>query len=225
VFHNSLGSTDGGAYVTYRTDPEDWQYICYCPYSNGIEWRDHGDGLYEMIVVKDPNLSLFQGPFKTHPKLQEWSSKDLYSKHPTKSNHWRHESRIDDLIILANGAKFNPTRLQSLVQEHPEVCSAIVTAGPTRFRAALLIELNDSETNYEKREEILEEVWNVVSKANETNPIQGRILKSLIFIAPPTKSFPRASKGTVQIAATAELFKNELDGLYIAAGPEAATTA
>ncbi|OKL56143.1 hypothetical protein UA08_08748 [Talaromyces atroroseus] len=217
VFHNSLGSSDGGAYVTYRTDPEDWEYICYCPYSNGIEWRDHGDGLYEMVVVKDLKLSLFQGPFKIHPKLQEWSTKDLYSKHPTKPYHWRHESRIDDLMVFANGSKFNPARLQSLVQEHPDVWSAVVTAGSTRVRASLIIELRDSEINYGKREEILEEIWNIVLKVNETSPIQGQIWKSLILIAPPTKPFPRASKGTVQITATVELFKTELNDLYEAA--------
>lgn len=218
MFHNSLGSTDGGAYVTYRTDPEDWDYICYCPFWNGIEWREHGEGLYEMVIVKDPKCALFQGPFKIHPELQEWSTKDVYSKHPTKPNHWRRESRIDELVVLANGAKFNPSRLESQIEEIDEVWSALIVGGADRLRPALLIELRESKNNYAKRHEISDAIWSIVSRANESSPIGGRILRSLIFFAPPEKRFARASKGTVQRPATVDLFKQELDELYATAG-------
>lgn len=214
MFHNSLGSSDGGTYVTYRTDPEDWEYICYCPKYNGIEWREHSDGLFELVVAKDPALDLYQGPFKSHSKMREWSSKDLYSKHPTKANHWRFEARTDDLIVLSNGAKFNPSRLQCLVEEHPAVRSSLMTGGPGRLRPALLVELREPQMESTRKNEVFEEVWAIVSKENETNPFQGRVLKLLVLILSSEKPFPRANKGTIQRAAAVQSFQPELDELY-----------
>jgi hypothetical protein len=72
--------------------------------------------------------------------------------------------------------------------------------GPGRLRPALLIELRDPESNDAKRTEILKDLWTtVLIKANEVNTFQGRVLKSLILIAPPRKPFLHANKGTVSV--------------------------
>ena len=220
TLHNSLGSTDGGAFVTYEPDPEDWQYICYCPTYNGIEWRQAREDLYEMVIVRDPKLARFQGAFNTHPELQEWSTRDLYSKHPSKPHHWRHEARVDDLIVSANGAKFNPLSLQARVEQHTSVRFALV-AGNHRLRPALIVQLRDPSISEGEMATVRTEIWAVVSQVNANSPSQGRIMESLITFTKPEKPFPLAGKGTVRRALAEEIYREELDALYNAAGPEA----
>lgn len=220
VLHNSLGSTDGGAFVTYEPDPEDWQYICYCPKYNGIEWRQARDDLYEMVIVRDPKLEKFQCAFKSHPELQEWSTRDLYSKHPSKPYHWRHEARVDDLIVSANGAKFNPLSLQARVEQHAAIRFALVT-GNHRLRPALIVQLRNPCASEGERAKLRAEVWALISQVNESSPSQGRVMETLIMFTKAEKPFPLAAKGTVQRAFAEEIYRDELDALYKAAGPEA----
>ncbi len=217
TIHNSLGSSDGSAFVTYEPDREDWQYICYCPRYNGISWRPSTESLYEMVIVRDSDLSMYQGAFTMHPDLQEWSTRDLYSKHPTKPHHWRHEAQVDDLIVASNGAKFNPLNMQVQVQQHPEVKFALLT-GDRRFQPALIIQLQDPRTSNDSKQRTREEIWPMVSKMNAEFPIQGRVMESLIMFTSPGKDLPTAGKRTVQRAAAIQLYQPELDELYRMAG-------
>ena len=192
----------------------------YCPNYNGIEWREAGAGLFEMVIVRDPKLHMYQGCFKSHPELEEWTTRDLYSKHPTKPYLWRHEARVDDLIVSANGAKFNPLNTQLRIQQHPAVKFAIMT-GTHRLRPALIIQLQNPQANDEDKNKILEEVWEIVATLNEKNPSQGQILKSLITFTLPGKPFPLAQKGTVQRASAIKEYQREIDHLYKEAEAEA----
>lgn len=92
-----------------------------------------------------------------------------------------------------------------------------MVGGPGRSHPALLVELRKPEIDQAERDKVLEQVWKLVSKANETNPFQGRVLKSLILILSPEKPLPRANKGTVQRAAVVQIFRQELSELYKAA--------
>ena len=173
-----------------------------------------------MVIVRDSNIDMYQGAFIINPKLQERSTRDLYSKHPTKPHHWRHEARVDDLIVSASGAKFNPQRMQMEVQQHPDVKFALMT-GTHRHRPALVVQLQDPGVDdEERRRQIREEIWAVVSKMNAEFPIQGKVMESLVMFTLPGKDFPLAGKATIQRAAAIEMYQPELDNLYSSAGPE-----
>lgn len=172
-----------------------------------------------MVVVRDPELEMYQGAFTTHPQLQEWSTRDLYSKHPKKPHHWRHEARVDDLIVSANGAKFNPLNMQTRIQQDPEVKLALMT-GTHRLRPALIIQLLDSGAIEEQRRQIRKKIWAIVSKMNEEFPSQGRVMESLIMFTLPYKDFPMAGKGIIRRAAAIQMYQQELDELYESAGLE-----
>ena len=173
-----------------------------------------------MVIVRDPNLEMYQGAFTINPTLQERSTRDLYSKHPTKIHHWRYEARVDDLIVCANGAKFNPQRMQTEVERHPDVKFALMT-GTHRHRPALIVQLQDpSDSDEERKRRIREEVWAIVSKMNVQFPIQGKVMESLLIFTLPGKDFPLAGKATLQRAAAIEMYQSELDDLYSSAGAE-----
>jgi acyl-coenzyme A synthetase/AMP-(fatty) acid ligase len=95
---------------------------------NGLRFVERANGLYEMIVVRDPKLAMFQGMFHTFPELNEISTKDLYQKHPTLPDHWLYRGRADDIIVFSNGEKLNPITMEEKIAEHPDVRSALIVS-------------------------------------------------------------------------------------------------
>lgn len=47
-------------------------------------------GLYELVFVRKPESAKHQGAFCTFPDAENYAMKDLYEKHPTKPDLWRH---------------------------------------------------------------------------------------------------------------------------------------
>ncbi|TGO46611.1 hypothetical protein BOTNAR_0576g00070 [Botryotinia narcissicola] len=99
-----FGATDTGFYALQITDPEDWECVRFSPVM-GIELRLFTQDLYELYFIRQSSLTLSQGVFSTFPHLNEYSSKDLFSKHPTKEGLWHFEGRTDDVIIYSTGAR------------------------------------------------------------------------------------------------------------------------
>ena len=124
-----------------------------------------------MVIVRDPNLEMYQGAFIVNPTLQDRSTRDSYSNHLTNTHHWRREARVDELIVSANGAKFNLQRMQAEVERHLDVKFALMT-GTHRYRAALIVQLQDPRCfDEERKRRIREEVWAIVSRINVEFPI------------------------------------------------------
>lgn len=98
----SIGTTEAGWLPCVETEPDDWNYIY--PHPNcGFQFRPHLDGLYELIAVRQHHLAQWQSIFSTFPGLYEYSTKDLFSKHPTKEALFKYEGRADNIIVLSNG--------------------------------------------------------------------------------------------------------------------------
>ena len=83
-----------------------------------------------------------------------------------------------------------------------------------------MVQLREPEIDEERKRQIKEEIWTIVSKMNAEFPIQGRVLESLIMYTLPGKNFPLAGKATVRRAGAIEMYQSELDDLYDRAGPE-----
>ena len=205
-----IGSTEMAYLPIEITDRSDWDYVSYSPFY-GSEFRPTGtDGLYEHCVVRNKELQLFQSVFATYPDLSEFCTKDLYEKHPTKENLWRHRGRKDDLIAFSNGEKLNPTNMEEIISVHPAVMSALV-GGEGKFHSFLLVEPADFPSSQEERLTLLDEIWPTVQCANESCPSFGRIMKDCILFTRPEKPVLRAAKGTVQREATLQRYKEDID--------------
>lgn len=208
-----IGSTEMGYLPIEITDRSDWDYVSYSPFY-GSEFRPVGtDGLYEHCVVRNKDLEPFQSIFFTYPDIPEFRTKDLYERHPTKENLWRHRGRIDDLVVFSNGEKLNPTDIEIMISAHPAVMSALV-GGEGKFHSFLLIEPADFPTNQEAKLTLLDEIWPTVQSANESCPSFGRVMKDCILFTRPEKPVLRAAKGTVQRRATLQRYQDEIDIIY-----------
>ncbi|KAJ8132621.1 hypothetical protein O1611_g996 [Lasiodiplodia mahajangana] len=210
--HNFIGFTEASAPPRFIMDSEDWNYFEFHP-ASGFVAKHHHDDLYRMTFERNPKYESIQSCFRILPDLMEYSSGDLISRHPTKETLWRHRGRIDDLVVLSNGEKFNPIPVEDVIKSCHYVGDVIVS-GEGRFQASLLVERDPKTASKASDAEIIEALWPFVEKANRNSSAHSRITKSLIFIAPLQKPFHRSAKGTLQRKATIKSFETELNGLY-----------
>ena len=73
-------------------------------------------------------------------ELQEWSARDVYTKHSIKANHGRIIGRLDDLIIHSDGLKFMPLSFEAAIAACSIIKSALMFGGGRR-ESGFLIEL------------------------------------------------------------------------------------
>lgn len=210
-----FGSSETGFFPVEVMQREDWPYIKLSDRAGGV-YRPYADDLYELVIERMPGLEMFQPAFWMYPGLEEYHTKDLFSKHRSKPDLWLWQGRTDDIIVLSNGEMFNPIAMEDMiVSGHPAVESALV-CGEGREQCALLVEWSSPESSEEDtpEEELVEEIWPIVQKANEKCPEFGRVMKEMVIVAKQGKRVVRADKGTVQRRRTLESFAAELDELY-----------
>jgi thioester reductase-like protein len=182
----------------------------------GAEWRPAtGEpNVFELVVRRQsPRDPANQAVFYTFPELSEWSTKDLYSPHPTLPDHWLYRGRADTVIVFSNGEKLNPVTLEDIIVGHPAVKAALVV-GQDKFQPALVLEPFSPCEDDAAAEALINEVWPTVEKANAHTVAHGRLVRWLVMVTQPDKPLPRAPKGTVQRAAAAKLYKAEIEELY-----------
>ena len=217
---NFNGSTESALYPLLRpsgTFPaEDWKYIHPHP-AGGLEFRPQPNGLYEAVVVRNPDFEQEQPVFKLFPHLQEFATKDLFIPHPSKPDLWTYHGRADDIIVFKTAMLTNPIIMEQHVSRHPKV-EGVLMAGTGRFQPCLLIEPASPDTDPRSPADLIEELWPTIEQANQSYHLDSRIFKSHILFTDPKKPMQRAGKGTVQRAPTLELYRDELNALYDKAG-------
>jgi len=185
----------------------------------GCEWRptSSNPNVFEQVIVrksKDPGL---QGFFYTFPELQEYSTKDLYKKHPTLPDTWLYQGRADDIIVFSNGEKLSPVSIEGIVMGHPDAKGAIVV-GTNKFQPALIIEPRKFPRTGAEAKELIDSVWPSVVKANLETVAHGQIGRQFVALSNPKKPFMRTEKGSIRRPDTLKLYKDEIDVIYDKAG-------
>lgn len=211
---SGYGCTEAGIppYVVPQS-PEDWRYIQILP-DWGFELEYYENDTFEGVIKRRSKTRDFNGVFHSHPHLDEYRTKDLFSKHPTKQELMAFERRIDDVIVLSNGEKFNPSDMELIIARHPKVKQAMIV-GEGRFEPALILELHMDPNNADiSGNFIIDEIWPHVIEANKTTYAHGRIVKSRIAIADPSVPFKLGAKHTIQRRHTIQDHAATIDGVY-----------
>ena len=211
-----IGSTEVGWYPCFTRDEEDWDYFHFHPDLKGFDFREAGDGLYELVFVRDETTDPFHFAWSTFPDAIEYSTKDLYEKHPTKPNLWRHQGRSDDVLVLSNGEKVVPGPIQEMLKEAPEVHDALAI-GHSRFEVAALVELD---TNVQKlaRDELLQRLSPILKHLNSNVPKFARLSKDHIIFMSAEKPVVRTEKGTPIRKRTIAAYEEEIRAVYEGSG-------
>jgi thioester reductase-like protein len=208
----SIGSTECGAIASFETDQTYFNYWEWSPKA-GVVMEPQMDGLYEM-VIKRVKGSKVQAIFYNFPELDEWRTKDLYEQHPKNPSMWMYKCRKDDVLVLNNGEKFNPISFEKTMENEPLVKSALLI-GAGRFQTGLLIELDwDLVRDDMHPDDLIDQLWPTIERANSESPSHGRVWRSKVAIARKDRPFLRAPKGSVVRRTTCELYQREIDALY-----------
>jgi acyl-CoA synthetase (AMP-forming)/AMP-acid ligase II len=226
LLYDLYGTAETGCLIQYTTDPEDWQYICLDPVHNGAEFRQTSatSSLYELVLVKDAVQEPFQGIFKVFSRLEEYPGGDVFSKHPTKPHHWKHEGRKEDMIVFRHGLTFNPTIHEHIISSHPAIQHCLLV-GTGKDRPAAIIDLRHDAgldpATVAGRAQALNSIWPTVERANRDADSEVRLQRDLIVFAKREKPFLIAGKGNVRRNATANLYEEEVATAYAqATNPE-----
>ena len=171
------------------------------------------DEAFEMVLFADPETANVSALNHNFPGVSEWRTKDLFKRHPDpqKSNLWTYHGRRDDIVVLSNGEKFNPVPMELMIQSHPKLAGALIT-GLGGSQAALLLESNSDVGNADT---LIKEVWTLVEQANQLAPAQGWISRSKVLVSRNDKPFIRAGKGTIVRKMTENLYRSEIQSLFV----------
>jgi hypothetical protein len=211
---STLGATEYGS-VPLSSKPKALENINYFRFSDeigGLEFREVSGqpGLFELVMVRDPSIEIFQSIFVTFPELQEYRTKDCFSKHPFEAGLWKYESRIDDIVVLSNGEKLNPVPMEGIINRCPGIKGCLVV-GQGHFQTALLVEPKEGGPDHQH---LMHDLETYLQQANKVTSRYGRIDSDNVVFTTSDKPFVRTGKGTVQRAKSVSLYKAEVDSLY-----------
>ena len=179
--------------------------------------REAMDGLYELFLVRDANLALYQGIFNTFPNIQEWSMNDSYSRHPdpAKGFLYMYQGRKDDIIVLSNGEKIAPALMEATLMSDPLVKGAMIV-GRGKFQPAALIDLaEEPPRSVRQRHQMIERLLPVLAEANEHAPGHGKLDQYHIFFADPKRPVRYLGQGKLQRHSTHNLYEKDIEEVYI----------
>lgn len=212
---NGYGASETGLlnviHSSNRDRYTDWRYLHFHP-ELGIQMQHVAGEEHEVVIVRSESRQSHQFPFAIFPELNEYHTKDLMIRHPTKPDLWRPCARLDDIIVFLNGEKTNPVSMEHhIVSVNPGVTGCLVV-GAQRLQAALVIELANGSAD--ELSSMIDQLWPSIEEANSVCPAHARIIKSHILFTTPEKPMLRSGKGTVQRALTVKLYEQEIENLY-----------
>ena len=216
---SNFGATETACLPRLAPAIKDWQYYYWHPTHSGIELRDHKDGLYELFLVRDAKLDLYQGIFSTFPDIQEYSMSDLYSKHPdpAKGFLYKWTSRADDVVVLSNGENLAPALMEASLKSSAAVKGAMVV-GHGRFEPAALVDLGHSPPqNFNDRQDLLKELEPGINEANKHAPAHGQLDPQHILFAEEGRPLRYLGPGKIQRHQTFQQYEEDIQTMYQAA--------
>lgn len=206
-----IGSTEVGLFTNFVLDSANWNYYRFHTMM-GFDFEHHAGNLYELVLNRKPELARWQQVFYIYPGLDRFHTQDLFAKHPTELDAWAFAGRTDEVIMLSGG-RLHAAEMEMEIQRHPNIRTALV-GGEGRKKPFLIVEMTSRVLEIKQRRKLIDHVWPMVQRANETSAESVRLSKSLIIIASPAKPLVRSSNGMVLRRETIDLYKMEIDNLY-----------
>lgn len=203
------GQTETGAIQALVPRREDWASLEWHPAQEAV-MKPYADNIYEMTMTRNPALEKVRSLSANFPDVEVWHTNDLFKPHATKPGLWTFHGRVDDIVVLSNGEKFNPVPSEVQISAHPLINGALII-GQGHPQPCLILEPKDPDQTLES---LVDAVWPTVEKANAQAPGQARVTRDMILISTPSKSFVRSAKGTVVRKTTGDQYKEEIAELF-----------
>jgi thioester reductase-like protein len=205
------GATEVGQLMTSHRPPADkeWNWLrpppALLPY---LRWVQHGDA-YELVI-----LDGWPSKVVSNREDGSYATRDLFVRHPTKSDRFKYVGRLDDWIILVNGEKLNPVQFEHTVQADKHVAEAVVF-GVGQVSAGLII-VPARGYDAVSEDEYLRLVQPAIDAANAQAEAHAKIDREHIRVlkADAADDCPKTDKGTVIRAAFYKKFEALIKSVY-----------
>jgi len=207
---NHYGATETGPLTPFFVPQpgHDWHYIKLR--------RD----IFRPLEVKlqpvedsNPSGQAYKLSLRPFGWAERFELQDLLISHDGSLEEFSIAGRTDDLICLATGEKVRPTILESALNQHPDVKSA-VAFGDGRFELGVMIEPWRDVGSESARDLFKHSLWLLVEEAGQQMDSHARIssLAAMLIVSPG--ALPRSDKGTVLRREINRLFSAEISQVY-----------
>ncbi|KAI1120472.1 acetyl-CoA synthetase-like protein [Nemania abortiva] len=198
---------------------EDWAWHEFNPYyKHEMQPYDSDNNIFELVILADESTKDTTAMYHNLPGISEYRTKDLFVQHPTRPSLFRYYGRRDDIIVLANGEKFNPIPFEVNMQGHPSVKGALMV-GNGRSQVALLVEPKEP-VDGGSQNSFFDDIWPLIQESNALVPGQGRISRDKVICGMQDKPFIRTGKGTIIRRLTEQAYQDQIERLYLSASDE-----
>lgn len=121
--------------------------------------------------------------------------------------------RKDDVVILATGEKLSPRILEAMLEDSPEVKTAIVF-GENQFEIGVIVEPTPWAST-EDEESLREKFWSIIQVANQQMDAHARVSSPVaVIVVPADRSLPRSDKGSIKRKEVYSAFASEIEHVY-----------
>ncbi|OJJ51653.1 hypothetical protein ASPZODRAFT_127770 [Penicilliopsis zonata CBS 506.65] len=207
--------------MTSFREPGDteWQYMrLHRPVADHVLMDEIAPGVFECVALdglpsKGPSNS--KPPFSITNPENSFRTADLFTRHPSKSNHYKYLSRLDDRITLVNGEKVLPIPIEGRIREEETVKECVVFGFQRNVPGALIFR-SAGKASHLSDNEFLEAIWPAVEAANARAETFSRIPKELVVIKGVDVKYPATDKGTCIRAQVYQQFDEDIKRAYAA---------
>ncbi|KZO94102.1 acetyl-CoA synthetase-like protein [Calocera viscosa TUFC12733] len=173
-----------------------------------IKFEDRGEDVFELIV-----LDGYPTKVLSNRSDGSYSTKDLFSKHPSIPDAFKFVGRIDDTLVMVNGEKTNPVPIELTLRQSPNISDAVVF-GAGRAQTGALIILAEKLSSSAPRNELYKLVQPAVDLANSKAPSHSQLAPEALIYLPYETVLPKADKGSFLRPKVYVQFKNIIDKVY-----------
>jgi len=214
------GTTETGQLMTSFRPQGDraWNYVRVHdklqPYAR---FEPKGGDLYELVILDG-------WPSKVASNREDgaYATKDAFSPHPTIENAWKYACRLDDTIVLMNGEKAIPVRMEMAVRHNALVKDAVVF-GSGKSRLGMVIIASDAAAELDQST-MLDRLWSTIEKENNDAPAYAQLARETIVVLPAGTVYPQTDKGTLIRQAFYKQFSDQIAALYLSLEASASGT-
>ena len=187
-----------------------WDYIRIPkPINDHICFKHIEHDTFECIYLKSlPALVLSNSD---DPPGSFWS-KDLFKKHPTIANAWKHIGRLDDRVTLANGEKVLPLPMEGRIRQNPFVREAVVF-GTGRSLPGVLVFKSEGSTCLSDHQ-FIDSIWPTIQAANARAETFSQISKETVIPLGAQVEYPVTDKESIKRAQIYAKFGQEIEAMY-----------
>ncbi|KAL9542716.1 hypothetical protein MBANPS3_008470 [Mucor bainieri] len=177
-----------------------------------IRWEPVEDEANQYSLIIKGNCPALATGVSNRPD-GDYDTNDIFQEISEGGNQWKYLGRKDDTLAMKNGEKTNPVPMESALRTSPIVrlCSII---GEGRECTAALIELEKDYAFGCTPQQMIDQVYSAVTKANANAPTHSHLLPQMIYILPFDCHLPHTDKGTVPRKKVIQMYGQVINKLY-----------